>query len=423
MTSGRVATAEIIAVGSELLAADRTDTNSLYITAGLNEIGIEVRAKAVVGDCFDDLAAVFRDALVRADLVVLTGGLGPTDDDLTRAAIAHVLGRGFDEHAPTVDRIRARFARRGLAMPEINRRQAQVIAGATLLDNPLGTAPGQWIEHEGHLVVLLPGPPREMRPMFDAVARDVIAPRTGGERLRRHSLRLVGRSESAAEELLQPLYAEWRARTPAVGATILAAAGAMELQLSVRTRDDDEARAALEWAAEEVVAAFGVDVASPLGECLEAVVGRLLRERGLRIALAESCTGGLVSSRLTDVPGSSDYIELGVVAYSNAAKQALLGVPASLMAEHGAVSEPVAQAMARGVRERSGADVGVGITGIAGPGGGSEAKPVGTVAIAVDGPGEHRSVRTFLFPGSREMVKTFSATTAIDRVRRALLRE
>ena len=418
-----VATAEIIAVGSELLAADRTDTNSLFITAGLNDLGIEVLAKAVVGDRFEDLAGVFRDAMARADLVVLTGGLGPTDDDLTRAAVAHVLGRRLDEHAPTVDRIRARFARRSLPMPEINRRQAQLLGEATLLDNPLGTAPGQWVEHEGRLVVLLPGPPREMRPMFEAFARDVLRSKTSAERLWRRSIRLVGRSESAAEEMLQPLYARWSARAPAVAPTILAASGAIELQVTVRTRADEDARLALDEAARDVAAVFGSDVVSLAGERLEVVVGQLLRARGLRLALAESCTGGLVSSRLTDVPGSSDYVELGVVAYSNAAKQALLGVPASLIAGHGAVSEPVAQAMARGVRERSGADVGVGITGIAGPGGGREAKPVGTVAIAVDGPGAHQAVRTFLFPGNREMVKTFAATTAIDRVRRALLQE
>jgi nicotinamide-nucleotide amidase len=416
-----LSTAEIIAVGTELLAADRTDTNSLFITAGLNDLGIEVRAKAVVGDRFDDLAAVCRDAVARADLIVLTGGLGPTDDDLTRGAVAHVLNRRLEEDAPTVERIRARFARRHLPMPEINRRQALVIDGARLLDNALGTAPGQWLEHEGRLLALLPGPPREMRPMFEAFARDVLQAKTSGARLWRRSVRIVGRSESAAEEVLQPLYARWNASAPAIVPTILAASGAIELQLTVRARDEALALIALDGAAGDVAAAFGLDVVSLDGDRLEVVVGALLRRRHLRLALAESCTGGLVTSRLTDVAGSSDYVEMGVVAYSNAAKHALLGVPAALIAEHGAVSEPVAQAMAHGARQRSGADVAVGITGIAGPGGGSEAKPVGTVAIAVDGPGAYQSVRTFLFPGNREMVKTFAATTAIDRVRRALL--
>jgi nicotinamide-nucleotide amidase len=413
--------AEILAVGSEMLQPDRTDTNSLYVTAGLNEIGIEVRAKAVVGDDRDDLASLLTEALTRADLVVLTGGLGPTDDDLTRDAVARVLGRGMREDEATVDRIRARFARRHMPMPEINRRQGLVIDGASLIENANGTAPGQWVVDGDRVVLLLPGPPRELRPMFDALVRGRLAERAVAERLHRRIVRIAGRSESHAEEILQPLYAKWRAGQPPIVATILAAFGLIELQLNARTADGEAAHRVLQTAMDDVVAAFGRDAFSTDGATLEVVVGELLRARSARVALAESCTGGLVTSRLTDVPGSSHYVERGIVAYSNQAKIELLGVEPGLLAQFGAVSEPVAAAMAQGARRISGVEVGVGITGIAGPGGGSEEKPVGTVAIAVSGPGNAERVRTFLFPGDRRQVKALAALSAIDALRRALI--
>jgi nicotinamide-nucleotide amidase len=417
----RLAYAEIIAVGTEMLRADRTDTNSLYLTGRLNEIGIEVLAKAVVADRLDVLAAIVRQALDRTDLVILTGGLGPTDDDLTRAAVASVLGRGLVEHGDILAAVRARFERRGLRMPELNRRQAQVIEGAVPLANGAGTAPGMWIEHEGRVIVLLPGPPREMRPMFDDLVAGRLGARAGEERLARRTVRIVGLTESHAEERLQPMYARWAALAPPVAATILAARGQVELQLTARAREVAAADRSCQAAVEDVVAGFGIDVCSTDGRELERVVGDLLRDRGLRVAVAESCTGGLVLSRLTDVPGSSDYVERGVVAYSNRAKTALLEVPAGLIAEHGAVSEQVAAAMADGVRRTAGVEVGVGITGIAGPGGGSEAKPVGTVSMAVAGPGPATVVRTIRLPGTRHHVKLFASTLAIDALRRALL--
>lgn len=422
MTARLLRRAEIVAVGSELLGVDRLDTNSLAVTARLHELGIEVAAKAVVGDRLDDLAAVLRQALERADLVVTTGGLGPTDDDVTREAVARVLGRRLVEDARTVERIRARFARRGLEMPEINRRQALVIEGAHLVDNEHGTAPGQWVEVDGRLVVLLPGPPRELEPMLDRVAREVLEPRAGPHRLYRRVVGIVGRTESQAEERLRPLYARWAAQQPPVAATILAGGGQIELHLTTAAADAAEAAGALETAAGDVVGAFGVDVFTTTGEHLEAVVGTLLRDRGLRVAVAESCTGGLVSSRLTDVAGSSAYVERGVVAYSNQAKVDLLGVPEALIAAHGAVSEAVAAAMAAGVRRLARVEVGLGITGIAGPGGGTPAKPVGTVAIAVDGPAGAGVVRTLLLPGGRLQVKAFASTSALDLLRRAILR-
>lgn len=413
--------AEIVAVGSEMLAPDRSDTNSLHVTARLNEIGIEVRAKAVVGDDLDDLAAILRQALERADLVVVTGGLGPTDDDLTRDAVARVLGRGMREDEPTIERIRERFARRGMQMPLLNRRQGLVIEGAELIENPNGTAPGQWIPAGDRLLLLLPGPPREMRPMIDALAAGRLAERAGNQRLFRRSVRIAGHSESHAEEWLQPLYARWRECQPPIGATILAAFGLIELQLVARGVPGSGVEATLEAALADVLSRFGDDAFGAGGERLEEAAGEALRRRGMRVALAESCTGGLVTSRLTDVAGSSDYVERGVVAYSNAAKIELLGVPEALIVEHGAVSEPVALAMAEGVRRLAGVEIGVGITGIAGPGGGSEAKPVGTVAIAIVGPGERQRVRTALFPGGRAMVKSLAANAAIDGIRRALI--
>jgi nicotinamide-nucleotide amidase len=424
MTPGsreRLASAEIIAVGSEMLAADRVDTNSLFVTRRLNELGIDVVAKAVVGDDLGILTTVFRQALDRADLVVLTGGLGPTDDDLTRQAVAAALERDLQENPAITAAIRTRFERRGLTMPEINRRQALVIDGAASLENPIGSAPGMWIEVGQKVVVLLPGPPAELRPMLERLAAGWLTDRAGDVRTMRRTLRLVGRTESHAEERLRPLYAEWSAGRPPVAATILADRGQIELQLSARAPDGSLAGAALARAVEDVEAAFGADVCSTDGRELEQVIGDLMRARGLRLALAESCTGGLVASRLTDVAGSSDYLDRGMVVYSNQAKVDLLGVPEALIRVHGAVSEPVARAMAEGARRLGGVEVGVGVTGIAGPGGGSDAKPVGTVAMAVAGPGDAARVRTLMFPGNRVQVKAFSSTAALDLLRRVLI--
>lgn len=412
--------ASIIAVGSEMLTPLRADTNSLYITERLNELGIEVVAKAIVGDSPEELGLLLQHALTRADLVVLSGGLGPTDDDVTREVVAARLGRPLEEDPSITARIQARFAARGWTMPELNRRQALVPRGATVLPNANGTAPGLWIETGDRVVVLLPGPPRELKPMIDAVVAGPLAARVGGERLARRIVRVTGRTESHVEELMQPLYRAWAAQSNPVAATILAALGQIELHLTVRLADAGAAAVTLDAAVGAVVAALGRDVYSTDGRAIEEVVGALLAARGYRIALAESCTGGLATSRLTDVPGSSAYVERAVVAYSNEAKQEWLGVPADLLAGHGAVSEPVALAMASGVRERARVDVGVGITGIAGPGGGSAEKPVGMVCFAVAWPGGTR-VRTVRFIGGREQVKGQSTHAALDLVRRVLL--
>jgi nicotinamide-nucleotide amidase len=420
VTDGRLSRAAIIAVGSELLTPLRIDTNSLYLTEHLNALGIDVVFKSVVGDDRGELAALLRLALERVDLVVLTGGLGPTDDDVTREVAAGVLGRELTEDPAITERLRARFARFQRTMPEINRRQAMVPAAARVIENTHGSAPGLWMETGDHVVLLLPGPPRELKPMVEQLASSLLRERASGWLLRRRIVRIAGRLESQAEELLQPLYRQWEKRDPPIAATILAALGQLELHLSTKTAGESAADAALTAAVAEVVGVFGTDVFSTAGQALEEVVGELLAARGLTIAVAESCTGGLIASRLTDVAGSSRYVERGIVTYSNAAKTELLGVPAELIAQHGAVSEPVALAMADGVRARSRVDVGVGVTGIAGPGGGSVDKPVGTVAIAAVTSGVSRS-RVFRFLGEREQVKFQASQAALDMVRRIMV--
>jgi len=414
--------AAVIAVGSELLTPHRIDTNSLFLTERLNDLGIDVRVKTIVGDDRNELAETFRHVLQRVDLVVVTGGLGPTDDDVTRDAVAAVLGLTLSEDTAIVDQIRARFARRGLQMPDINRRQAQVPRGAVVLDNPKGTAPGLWLEHEGRVILLLPGPPRELQPMFDAVAHDRIRPCVGTRRLHRRVLKVTGRTESHVEEAAQPVYSRWLTEEPPISTTILAAPGQIELHLVMAGELAADAQARLARAAEELADVLQPHLYSADGCSLEEVVGHLLRSRGLRVATAESCTGGLVASRLTDVPGSSEYVEAGAVTYSNRSKVELLGVPPALIERHGAVSEPVAIAMAEGIRTRTGADVAVGITGIAGPGGGSEAKPVGTVAIAIVAPGGEVTSHTLNLPGDRQQVKFQASQAALNLIRRVLER-
>src|SRR5262245_11766324 len=336
----------ILAVGSELLTPFRVDTNSLLITERLNAVGYDVRLKTVVGDNLDELARIIESALGWADLIVTTGGLGPTEDDLTRDAVARVLELPLDVDEAIVESIRARFAKRGLTMTENNRRQAMVPRGATVLDNPNGSAPGLLLKRGATDIVLLPGPPREMTPMLEAVIRDRLAPRSGGAGLFRRVLKITGRPESEVDALVEPIYSKWTRQAVPISTTILAALGQLELHLTASAASADEAHEALEIAIAQLREALGPSVYSVDGRPLEAVVGAMLRDAGLTIAVAESCSGGLLASRLTDVPGSSDYVERGVVCYSNRAKTELLGIPEELIRAHGAVSEPVARQMA-----------------------------------------------------------------------------
>ena len=404
-----------------MLGTTRLDTNSLFIAEQLAGLGIVLTAKTVLPDDRDAIAAHCAQALSRVDVVILTGGLGPTDDDLTRDAVAQVTGRELDEQQSIVKAIEERFARRGMRMPEVNRRQALVLRGATVLENPNGTAPGQWLEHDGKLIILLPGPPRELRPMLASLASGVLNGRAGPERIFRTSLFVTGRSESSVEQAVQPIYSQWRSARPPIETTILATPGQIELHLSLRSDDATWAKERLQRASDDLAEAIGRDVFSTDGRPMEEIVGSLLRERGMTIAAAESCTGGLLMSRLTDVPGSSDYVAGGVVPYSNALKMKLLGVSESMLIEHGAVSEPVAVALAGAIKATAGASIGIGITGVAGPGGGSPEKPVGTVVIAMAHESDDPAVRTFRFIGGRALIRFQSSQAALEMVRRRLL--
>jgi nicotinamide-nucleotide amidase len=406
----------ILAVGSEMLTPFKVDTNSLTITERLNAIGFDVRLKAVVGDDIGELSSLLEAALAWTDLVVITGGLGPTEDDVTRDAVARVLGLPLDTDERIIDGLRERFAKRGVQMTDNNRRQAQVPRGATVLENANGSAPGLWLKRGPTDLVLLPGPPREMTPMLDAMIRDHLAQKGSGGGLFRRVLKITGRAESEVDSIAQPIYSPWIADPVPIATTILAALGQIELHLTATAASRADADAALDRAVGLLREALSPSVYSVDGRPLEAVVGSLLRERKLMIAVAESCSGGLLASRLTDVPGSSDYVERGVVCYSNRAKTELVGVPDAMIREHGAVSEPVARAMAEGIAARAGTQVGVGITGIAGPGGGTPDKPVGTVvvAVAIDG---QVNVRTLKLFGGRDMVKFQSAQAALNMLR------
>jgi nicotinamide-nucleotide amidase len=408
--------AEIIAIGSELLTPYRLDTNSLFLTDGLNQVGIRVVHKAVVGDSLDDMRASFRQALDRADLVVACGGLGPTDDDRTREAVADLLSRKLELNEGVLRHIQELFRRFGRVMPEINRRQAMVPEGATVIPNPRGSAPGLWIEASGHIVILLPGVPSELRAMFDQEVRPRLTRLGHDERLFTRDLRITGLPESEVEQRVSPLYALY----PDTETTILASPPGIQLHPRVWSRDPAQANQILDEMVKRMALALGEHLYSIEGEAMEEVVARALTENRATIAVAESCTGGLLAERLTNIPGSSVYFLGGVVCYSNELKSALVDVPAELIESKGAVSPEVALALADGIRKRTGATIGVGVTGIAGPGGGTPEKPVGLVHIGIAderGPRERR----FQFPGDRERIRMHASQTALDSVRRYFL--
>jgi nicotinamide-nucleotide amidase len=408
--------AEIIAIGSELLTPYRLDTNSLYLTDGLNQVGIRVVHKAVVGDSLDDMRASFRQALDRADLVVACGGLGPTDDDRTREAVADLLSRKLELNEGVLRHIQELFRRFGRVMPEINRRQAMVPEGATVIPNPRGSAPGLWIEASGHIVILLPGVPAELRAMFDQEIRPRLTRLGHDERLFTRDLRITGLPESEVEQRVSPLYALY----PDTETTILASPPGIQLHPRVWSRDPAQANQILDEMVKRMALALGEHLYSTEGEAMEEVVARALTENRATIAVAESCTGGLLAERLTNIPGSSSYFLGGVVCYSNELKSSLVDVPAELIESKGAVSPEVALALADGIRKRTGATIGVGVTGIAGPGGGTPEKPVGLVHIGIAderGPRDRR----FQFPGDRERIRMHASQTALDSVRRYFL--
>jgi nicotinamide-nucleotide amidase len=408
--------AEIIAIGSELLTPFRLDTNSLFLTSELNKVGLRVTHKSVVGDTPEEMRSSFGQALERADVVVTSGGLGPTDDDRTRETVAQMMGRKLYRDESVFQKIQERFRRFGRAMPEINARQAMVIEGATILPNPKGTAPGLWIEARGHILILLPGVPQELRGIFENEVQPRLARLGIKQRLYTRELRITGIFESDAEERVSPLYPQY----PDVEVTILAAPTGIQLHPRLWSEDAARAEAQLDELVKRMSLVLGEYLVSARSESLEEVVARVLTERRATIAIAESCTGGLLAERLTSLPGSSAYFVGGVVCYSNELKTSLVGVPAELIEAKGAVSPEVALALAEGIRRRTGASLGVGVTGIAGPAGGTPEKPVGLVHIGI---ADERGPRAseFRLPGDRERIRQFSTQRALDMVRRYFL--
>jgi|TARA_B100000686_G_scaffold289831_2_gene316805 nicotinamide-nucleotide amidase len=413
--------AVIIAVGSELLTPDKIDTNSLFLTEELNGIGFTVTQKIVVGDDALDLESAFRYSCGLASLVLITGGLGPTEDDLTRDVIASVLGRPLEIDKTILEDIRKRFAERNLRMPEINRRQAEVPRGAEILINQHGTAPGLILKEKSVTTVLLPGPPRELRPIFTHYVAPRLKTMSLGRRVYRRVLRTTGETESFVDEGVKPICQRWLNRSIPIRTTILASLGQIDLHLSAVSDDQLEAKAMLDDATRELREELGILVFSEDGRSLPEVVGGLLLQHGATVGVAESCTGGLIVSRLTDYSGASAYVSGGITTYSNEAKVKLLDVSGELLERYGAVSEEVAIAMALGVQRNLETQFGVSATGIAGPGGAVAGKPVGTVYVAlVDSNGDIMSRRCQL-PGDRSRVKFQTSQVVLNLLRKKLL--
>jgi nicotinamide-nucleotide amidase len=409
-------TAEIIAIGSELLAPDRSDTNSLWLTEQLNSIGIEVMLKTIVGDDDARLEEAIKDARRRSKVIITTGGLGPTEDDITRKVAARALGRRLLLDENVLEEIRQKFQSFGRTMPERNSRQAMVIDGSEVLPNPNGSAPGLFLEHEGTAITLLPGPPRELQPMFIDHVKPRLTARAGSVRVVRRVLKVAGMGESAVDEKIAPVYTKYT--NPAT--SILFNKSEIDVQLTARGRTEEEASTLLDMVSAELEEVLGDSIFSFRGETMEEVVGMRLARSGYTLAVAESCTGGLIAQRLTEVPGSSRYFIEGVVTYANEAKTRTLGVEPMLIMEHGAVSAAVAEAMAEGIKRRTGTDFGLAVTGIAGPEGGSPDKPVGLVFIALadDVQTQHRRI---IFPGDRHLIRWRASQAALDLLRRRLL--
>jgi nicotinamide-nucleotide amidase len=412
--------AEIIAIGSELLTPFRQDTNSLYLTEKLNQLGVEVVIKTIVGDSRSRLVSVAQHALFRSDLVIFMGGLGPTEDDLTRESVAEALGLELHRSEELLEKLRQRFAARGYKLTPNNFQQADVISGASVLPNPNGTAPGQWItgQYEGRdrLIILLPGPPFELRAMFEEQCVDRLRAKLPPAYIATRVLKIAMLGESLVDSRVAPIYK----RYTDVQTTILAGAGDVQFNLFTRADSMETAQQRVDDLAGEIEDELGDALYASKGESLEQIVGYYLQMRDSTLAVAESCTGGLLADRITSVNGSSRYFLGGAVVYSNELKTEFAGVPKSLLARHGAVSREVAIALAEGIRKRCRATFGIGITGVAGPGGGSEEKPVGLVYHALAGERETQ-VEERKFPGDRKRVRWFASQMALDMVRRKLM--
>ena len=412
--------AEIVAIGSELLTPFRQDTNSLYLTEKLNQLGVEVIFKTIVGDSRKHLTGAASLAVARADIVIFMGGIGPTEDDLTREAVADALGLELYRDPAIISSLEQRFAARGWKMAPNNLKQADVITGATVLPNANGSAPGQWMsgKYEGRerIIMLLPGPPHELKALFEEQCLARLRAKLPPQFIATRELKITGLGESQCDARVAPIYKLFTD----VQTTILAGAGEIQLHLKSRAASVEAAQARVDQLVEKIEEELGDCVFSDNGDSMEQIVGYYLQMRNATLAVAESCTGGLVAERITSVSGSSRYFVGGAVVYSNQLKTAFADVPAELIEKHGAVSPEVAIALAEGIRRRSGATLGLSVTGVAGPTGGTETKPVGLVfhALASDGGTE---VVERKFPGDRKRIRGFASQQALDMVRRKLM--
>lgn len=411
--------AEIIAVGSELLTPYRQDTNSLFLTERLNQLGVDVAFKTIVGDRLPHLTQTAKLAIARSDIVIFVGGLGPTEDDLTREAVARALELALERDPEVLKRLEQRFAARKYVMTPNNAKQADVIAGATVLPNPNGTAPGQWLsgKYDGHdkFILLLPGPPHELRALFDQQCLERLRAKLPCVHIATRELKITGQGESQVDARVAPIYK----RYSDVETTILAGAGEIQLHLKTRSHSLEAAQERVDELAGKIEEEMGELVFSDNGDSMERIVGYFLEMRGATLAVAESCTAGLIAERITSVSGSSRYFLGGAVVYSNALKTAFAGVPPDLIQKHGAVSSEVAGALASGIRQRCGSTFGLGVTGVAGPTGGTPEKPVGLVfhGLATE---DGTEVIERNFPGDRKRIRWFASQQALDMVRRKL---
>ena len=412
--------AEIIAVGSEMLTPYRTDTNSLYLTEQLNFLGIDVIFKSIVGDDLKRLVQAAQHGLFRSEILIFVGGLGPTEDDLTREAVAEALGVPLHRDPEIARKLEERFAARGWKMTANNSKQADVLEGGIALANPNGTAPGQWIagnfEGRERIIVLLPGPPHEMKALFENEVRERLRAKIPPAFLATRTLKIAMLGESHVDARVAPIYK----RYPDVQTTILAGAGEIELSFKASAATQEAAQERVDEVAGLIEDELDDAVYSRNGESLEQIVGYWLQMRGATLAVAESCTGGLLAERITSINGSSRYFLGGAVVYSNRLKTELAGVPAEMIERHGAVSREVAAALAEGIRYRCESTFGVGITGVAGPGGGTAEKPVGLVFHAVAGDTGTEVVQRN-FPGDRKRIRRFASTMALDMIRKKLM--
>jgi len=407
--------AEILAVGSEMLTPARIDTNSLWLTAQLNDLGVEVSRKTIVGDDRELLAAAVAGSVSRVPLVLISGGLGPTEDDVTREAVAQALHRRLLFSDEICAGIEAIFARRGRKMAEINKRQAFLVEGSWPLDNPNGTAPGQWIDIPGGFILLLPGPPRELKPMFENLCLPRLRERLPKAAIRTRFFRIAGMGESDVDALIAPIYTAYT--NPVT--TILAAAGDIQLHLRAQCPTEEEAEALVEELGNKIVDRLGERIYSHNGDPLEAVIGQMLQTRGATLAVAESCTAGLLGGRITEVAGASEWFLGGFQVYGKGMKARLLGLDAKVVEEFGVVSEAIAKAMADSARDRTGATYALSVTGEAGPDSASPGVEPGTVWIGIAGP-DGCEAKVFRFPSGRARVRAFAVQTALNLLRTEL---